>query len=250
MNESLFDYTLRLGDSALILGHRLSEWCGHGPILEVDMALTNIALDLVGQARTLLAYAGEVEGKNRTEDDLAYHRDVHEFRNFLLVEQPNGDFAVTIARQFFFDVYNYYFHVELVKSKDKRLSAIAEKSLKEVTYHLRYSSEWIIRLGDGTTESHERIQKAIDDLWMYTGELTRMNATDQTLLTDGIAVDLTQIKSLYDKKVEEILEQATLTRPDGEWMQKGGKEGRHSEHLGYILAEMQFLPRAYPDAKW
>ncbi|MFK7936933.1 MAG: 1,2-phenylacetyl-CoA epoxidase subunit PaaC [Saprospiraceae bacterium] len=250
IKEALFDYTLRLGDSALILGHRLSEWCGHGPILEVDMALTNIALDLVGQARTLLAYAGEVEGKGRSEDDLAYHRDGHDFRNFLLVEQPNGDFAMTIARQFFYDVYNYYFHVALVKSTDKTLAAIAEKSLKEVTYHLRYSSEWIIRLGDGTEESHEKMQKAIDEIWMYTGELTTANAVDKELLAAGIAVDLEKIKPLYDQKVAEILAQATLIQPSNNWMQKGGKEGQHSEHLGFILAEMQFLPRAYPDAKW
>lgn len=250
MQNALFDYTLRLGDSALILGHRLSEWCGHGPILEVDMALTNIALDLVGQARTLLAYAGEVEGKGRSEDDLAYHRDVYDFRNFLLVEQPNGDFAVTIARQFFFDVYNYYFHLELVNSKDKQLAAIAEKSLKEVTYHLRYSSEWVIRLGDGTEESHQRMQKAIDDLWMYTGELTKMNAIDKVLLEAGIAFDLKKVEPLYYNKVADILAQATLKQPEKGWMQKGGKEGQHSEHLGYILAEMQFLPRAYPTAKW
>lgn len=250
MQDALFDYTLRLGDSALILGHRLSEWCGHGPILEVDMALTNIALDLVGQARTLLAYAGEIEGKGRSEDDLAYHRDGYDFRNFLLVEQPNGDFATTIARQFFYDVYNYYFHVELVKSKDERLAAVAEKSLKEVTYHLRYSSEWVIRLGDGTEESHQRMQTAVNDLWTYTGELTTMNATDKALVGSGIAVDLEKIQPAYAQKVSEILTQATLQKPVDEWMQRGGKEGQHSEYLGYILAEMQFLPRAYPTAKW
>lgn len=250
MQEALFDYTLRLGDNALILGHRLSEWCGHGPILEVDMALTNIALDLVGQARTWLAYAADIEGKGRTEDDLAYHRDGFDFRNVLLVEQPNGDFAVTIVRQFLYDVYNYYFHLELVNSKDKQFAAVAEKSLKEVTYHLRYSSEWMIRLGDGTAESHQRIQTALNDLWMYSGELLVMNETDKVLVEAGIAVDLNKIKPLYDQKVAEILAQATLEKPAQTWMQKGGKEGQHSEHLGYILAEMQFLPRAYPNAKW
>lgn len=250
LQNALFDYTLRLGDNALILGHRLSQWCGHGPILEVDMALTNIALDLVGQARTWLAYAAKVENRDRTEDDLAYHRDGFDFRNVLLVEQPNGDFAVTMVRQFLYDVYNYYFHLELVDSKDAHLAAVAEKSLKEVTYHLRYSSEWMIRLGDGTAESHQRVQTALDDLWMYSGELTAMNATDRILVEAGIAVDLEKIKPLYKQKVAEILAQATLQQPTQTWMQKGGKEGQHSEHLGYILAEMQFLPRAYPGAEW
>ncbi|MEM9823401.1 MAG: 1,2-phenylacetyl-CoA epoxidase subunit PaaC, partial [Bacteroidota bacterium] len=188
--EALFIYTLRLADNALINGQRLSEWCGHGPILEQDMALTNIALDFMGQARSLFQYAAEVEGKGRTEDDLAFLRDVWDFRNVLLLEQPNGDFAHTVCRQFLFDVYNYYFYVELKKSKDQQLAAIAEKSLKEVTYHLRWSSEWMIRLGDGTELSHDKIQKALDKLWAFTGELMTTYETDQIVIDAGIAVDL------------------------------------------------------------
>ncbi len=249
MQASLL-YLLQMGDNALILSHRLGEWCGHGPVLEQDIALTNIALDLLGQARMWLSYAGEVEGAGRTEDDLAYLRDAHQFRNVLLVEQPNGDWAHTIVRQFFFDAYHYYCYQALLQSRDERVAAIAEKALKEVTYHLRYSSEWTIRLGDGTEESHRRMQAAVDDLWMFTGELTTPNEVEREAAAAGIGPDLGQVKALWDAKVHEVLEEATLAIPTNNWMQSGGKDGRHTEHLGYILAEMQFLQRAYPGLQW
>ncbi len=248
--QASFPYLLQLGDNALILAQRLSEWCGHGPVLEQDIALTNIALDLLGQARLLLTYAGEVEGKGRSEDDLAYFRDAHQFRNVLLVEQPNGDWAHTIVRQLFFDAYHYYECQFLTRSCDERLAAIAEKALKEVTYHLRYSSEWTVRLGDGTEESHHRMQVAVDDLWMFTGELTTPNTVELEAAENGVGPDLSQIKPLWEAKVREVLTEATLTIPNQTWMQRGGKDGRHTEHLGYILAEMQFLQRAYPGLQW
>ena len=250
IKNSLFEYLLRIGDSSLILGHRLSEWCGHGPILEEDIAMTNIALDLVGQARTILTYAGEVEGKGRTEDDLSYLRNERHFHNALLVEQPNGDFGCTMFRQFLYTAFSYLIFEELKKSKDTKLSAIAEKSLKEVTYHLRHSSEWLIRLGDGTEESHRRVQNAVDDLWMFTDDLFTMNDIDNTLLKEGIAIDLNQIKSKWKKIVADVFSKAKLTIPQNVFMITGSREGRHTEHLGYLLAEMQFLPRAYPGAKW
>ena len=249
-SSALYQYVLRMADNALIIGQRLSEWCGHGPILEQDMAMTNIALDFVGQARSLFQYAAELEGSGKTEDDLAFLRDVWDFKNFLLLEQPNGDFAHTICRQFLFDAYNYYFHLELKNSTDQQLAAIAEKSLKEVTYHLRWSSEWMIRLGDGTDLSHGKIQKALDHLWMYTGEMTTADELDQTLADQGIGVDLNKIKPLWNEKVNAILKEATLTRPEDAWMQSGGKQGKHSEQLGFILAEMQYLQRAYPGQQW
>lgn len=250
LKEAHFDYILRTGDNALILGQRLSEWSGHGPVLEQDIAITNIALDLMGQARSILKYAGEVEGKGRDEDQIAFLRDAWDFRNVLLVEQPNEDWAYTIVRQFLFDTYHYFFYTELTKSKDTHLAAIAEKSLKEVTYHLRYSSEWMIRLGDGTEESHKKMQTALDDLWMYTGELTEMNEVDKIMIAEGIGVDLGRMKPFYDQKVADILEEATLKIPENDWMQTGGKVGRHTEHLGYILADMQFMQRAYPNMQW
>lgn len=249
--EAKYQYLLRMGDNALILGHRLSEWCGHGPVLEQDIAITNIALDQVGQARSLLQYAARLEGKGRTEDELAYKRDVMEYRNALLVEQPNEDFAYTIVRQFLFDVFNHLLHQQLIQSQDEHLRAIAQKSLKEITYHLRYSSEWMIRLGDGTPESHQKIQDALNDLFIYTGELITPDEVDQMISEAGVGPDLTVLQEAYQKKVDEILEEATLKRPEVKYMQSGGKDGRmHSEHLGYILAELQFVQRAYPDSNW
>lgn len=249
--EALFQYTLRLGDSALILGHRMSEWCGHGPKLEQDIALINISLDLIGQARSYLTYAGEVEGKGRTEDDLAYFRTEREFRNALITEQDNGDWGATIVRSFYFDVFHYLFLNELTKSSDETLAAIAIKSLKEVTYHLRHSSEWVIRLGDGTEESHRRVQEPLEDLWTYTGELFEMDEVDRILIEAGIAPDLSELKEKWLNKVKEVTEEATLTLPTESFMQSGGKtKGIHTESLGYILCEMQYLPRTYPDAKW
>ncbi len=220
------------------------------PVLEQDIALINIALDLVGQAKSFLEYAAEVENKGQDADDLAYKRIERNFRNILLAEQPNEDFAFTIVRQFLFDAFQQPFYQQLTQSKDAQLAAIAAKSLKEVNYHLRFSSEWTIRLGDGTAESHQKMQTALDELWMFTGELFEMNETDAALIPEGIAIDLNQIKPIWDKKVSDILKEATLQQPADGWMQSGGKKGVHTENLGYILAEMQYLPRAYPDAKW
>jgi ring-1,2-phenylacetyl-CoA epoxidase subunit PaaC len=261
--QALINYTLHLADNALILGHRNSEWTGHGPILEQDIALSNIALDLIGQSRNLYQYAAEIINQNPssssftcpynracTEDDLAYLRDALDFKNCLLVEQPNGDWAKTILRQFFFSAYQYYFYKELINSTDPQLAAIAEKSFKETTYHLRWSSEWIIRLGDGTEESHQRMEKAIEDLWMYTGELFEASPYEIEGAQQGFAVDITSLKLLWNERVNMVFEEATLTVPDTEAKQSGGKEGVHSEQLGFILAEMQFLQRAYPNSTW
>lgn len=248
--NDLFQYLLRLGDNALILGQRLSEWCGHGPVLEQDIAITNIALDLIGQTRSWYQYAAEIEGKGRSEDDIAYFRDVDEFKNVLLVEQPNEDWAYTTVRQFLFDVFNFYLHQELSNSKDEQIAAIAQKSLKEITYHLRYSSEWVIRLGDGTEVSHEKMQTALDDLWMFSGELTEADELDRTMAKAGICADLEKIRPLISARMKAIFEEATLQIPANPWMQSGGKKGRHSEHLGYILADMQFLQRTYPNNEW
>ncbi|MFN0203630.1 MAG: 1,2-phenylacetyl-CoA epoxidase subunit PaaC [Bacteroidia bacterium] len=250
MNHHI-DYVLRLADNALILGQRLGEWCGHGPVLEQDIALTNISLDLIGQARSFYQYVAELDGQGKSEDDYAFLRDAWDFCNVLLVELPKGHFGTTIVRQFLYDAYSFYFYTALKNSSDTQLAAIAEKSLKEVNYHLRWSSEWVIRLGDGTAESHEKVQTALNDLWTYTGEMFMMNDTDKIMLDLGIGVDLEDVQALWQLKVKEVLTQATLTQPNPNmWMQRGGKEGKHSEHLGFILAEMQFLQRAYPNAKW
>lgn len=250
VQEALIDYLLRLGDNALILGQRLGEWCGHGPVLEQDIALSNTALDHLGQARYLLTLAGQREGKGRTEDDIAFLRDAWDFRNVLLVEQPNGDFAQTIARSFFYDAYNVPNFEELRSSTDEDLAAIADKSLKEARYHLKHSSEWVLRLGDGTEESHRRMQDAVDWLWPYTGELVMPNETDRILVNEGIAPDLAIIEAQWKASVTPILEEAGLTIPEKVYMQRGGKEGTHSEHLGHILSELQFMQRAYPNSKW
>lgn len=251
LNKSvMLEYLLRLGDNTLVLSQRLSEWCGHGPVLEQDIALTNIALDLLGQTRMYLSYAAEMEGLGHTEDDLAYFRDAHQFRNCLLVERPNGDWAQTIVRQFFFDVFNYYQLQALCQSTDQRLREIAEKALKEATYHLRFSSEWVIRLGDGTEVSHQKMQAAIETLWPFSGELCTPDELDTKMANQGIAPNLLEIKVLWDKKVSEVLQEATLVPPGNNWMQSGGKQGRHSEHLGFLLAEMQSLQRTYPGNVW
>ena len=245
------NYTLRLADNALILGHRLSEWCGHGPVLEQDIALANLALDQLGQARSLLQYAATLQGDGATEDTLAFFRNTNQFQNVLLVEQPNEDFAFTIARQFFFDAFNYFLYQKLKESNDPTLAAIAEKSLKEVTYHLRYSSEWMIRLGDGTEVSHQKIQTAVTELWSYSGELCKADDTDIEAWKQGFGVNLDEIRPLWQEKVSTILAQATLEVPPADaWMQSGGKQGRHSEYLGYLLAEMQSVQRAYPGLEW
>jgi ring-1,2-phenylacetyl-CoA epoxidase subunit PaaC len=245
-----FEYLLRLGDNALVLSHRLSEWCGHGPVLEEDLALTNVALDLIGQTQFWLGYAGELEGRGRDADALAYRRDVWDFRNVLLVEQPNGDYAQTIARQFYFDAWHLLVLSALTGSTDPRIAEIAAKALKEVKYHLDRSAMWVVTLGDGTDESRERMQRAIDDLWSYTGELFEVDAVESSLISDGVAADLPRLVEPWRAKVSDTLRQATLDMPESGWMQSGGKKGVHSENLGFILADMQFLQRAYPGATW
>lgn len=248
--NALQEYTLRLADNALILGQRLSEWCGHGPILEQDIALTNIALDQIGQARNLYQYAAKQIGGEANEDSLAFLRDAHEFRNLLLVEQPNGHWGDTLVRQFFFDTFNFFQYEFLRNSQDQQLAAIAGKAIKEITYHAQYSAEWIIRMGDGTDESHEKVQKSLNDLWMWAGEMFEMDPVHQEMMEKGIGPDYQVILDQWNAKVNEILDIATLKRPEGDWFQTGGKKGIHTENLGFILAEMQFLPRAYPESKW
>ena len=248
--STLFNYVLKLGDDSLILGHRLSEWCGHGPILEEDIAMTNIALDLVGQATTLLSYAGELEGNGRDADALAFLRFDREYRNLLLVEQPNGDFGMTMMRQFLFDAYRLPLLERLQKSKDATLAGIAEKSLKETKYHLKHSSEWVIRLGDGTDESHRRIQESVDTLWRYTDELFHLDEAEQELVSNGIIPSITEIREEWNSNVQRVFEEATLTIPTNNWKHSGGRSGMHSEHLGYILAELQYMQRAYPNMQW
>ncbi|MCI4668043.1 MAG: phenylacetate-CoA oxygenase subunit PaaC [Bacteroidia bacterium] len=250
MKERLFDYILQLGDNSLILGHRLSEWCGHGPILEVDMALTNISLDLIGQTRNYFQYAAKIEDKGRTEDDLAFLRTDRQYRNYLLVEQPNGDFAATIARQFYFDSFHLLFLQELVKSKDEQLAAIAAKSVKEVSYHLRFSSDWLIRLGDGTEESRTKMQEGVDDLWNFTAEFFLMNDLEKEMAAAGIGVDVQALEESYYAQIQEVFEAAKIQMPDYKPGQIGGKDGMHSEHLGHLLAEMQYMQRAYPGMEW
>ncbi|MBP6756816.1 MAG: phenylacetate-CoA oxygenase subunit PaaC [Bacteroidia bacterium] len=248
--EALFKYILRIGDTNLILGQRLSEWTGHGPFLEEDLALTNITLDITGAAKSLLEYAALVEGKGRTEDDLAFLRNDRQFFNVQITELPNGDYARTIARQVLIDCFDFYFYQELAKSKDETLAGIAQKSLKEVTYHLRHTSAWLERFGDGTEESHNKVQLALNELWRYTNELFEMNEVDETLIQEGIAVDLNLVKSKWEKHILELVEKSTLTIPENVFMQTGSRKGLHTEHLAFILAEMQALPRMYPDAKW
>lgn len=253
MNQAFIRYILHLADNGLIHGHRLSEWCGHAPILEVDIALSNMALDHIGVARSLYQYAAQLEGNEKTEDNYPYHRDVREFYNVLLLELPNGDFAETIARCFYFDAFQFHFYQALQKSKDPQLAAIAEKSLKEVTYHLRFSSEWVIRLGDGTEESKEKMQRAIYKYWDYTGEFFDSNSIEDKMISQEIAVDTEMIKSLWEKTIADTLQEATIAYPlhkEGAWFHKGGKDGIHTEHLGFLLAEMQYLQRSYPGASW
>ena len=250
MNQNKINYVLHLADNALILGHRLSEWCGHGPVLEQDMAMTNIALDFIGEARNFYQYAAELKADGSTEDTLAYLRDAHEFKNCLLVELPNGDFARTIARQFLYDSYHFYFLENLSDSTDERLAGIAAKSLKEATYHLRWSSDWVVRLGDGTEESHNRIQLAFNELWEFSGEFLTKTELENSVDLANISIDLNEIKNSIFEKRKAVFEEATLKMPTDAWMQKGGKQGRHTEHLGFLLAEMQFLQRAYPNSVW
>ena len=247
----LFEYLLRLGDDRLVLGHRLSEWCGHGPILEEDIALANIALDLIGHANSLLALAGEIEGQGRDADRLAYFRDAVAYRNALLVEVPNGDFAVTMVRQFLFDVYSVLLLDALSRCEHEGLAAIATKSLKEDKYHLRHSSEWVVRLGDGTEESHARAQTALDALWRFTGELFDHDAVDDAVAAEAfIAIDHDALHSLWLSMVKDVVQRATLTLPTEQAMRRGGRRGFHTESLGHMLATMQIVARSHPGASW
>ncbi len=246
----LFQLCLRMGDSALILGHRVSEWCGHAPILEEDIAMANTALDLIGQTQMWLGLAAEVEGQGRTADDLAYRRDAAEFCNLLLVERPNGDFGATLMRQFLFDAWHHEMLKALAASSDDRVVAIAQKAVREVAYHLERSADLVIRLGDGTDQSHRRMQKALDGHWTWAAEAFVADDTDAAIVQAGLMPDPASLRPAFDATVNEVLEAATLTRPDNDFAHQGGKSGRHTEHLGHILATMQFLPRAYPDAEW
>ena len=243
-------YTLRRADDALILGHRLSEWCGHAPMLEEDMALANMGLDLLGQARELYSYAAKIERAGNDEDKFAYLRDVRQYRNVLLVEQPNGDFAQTMVRQFFYAAFADLYWRAMTKSADSTLAAIAAKSEKESAYHLRHSSEWIIRLGDGTAESHARAQGAIDHLWAYTGEMFEADDSERGLIDAGVAIDAAGLHPQWLKIITDIVGEATLVLPKNDWMQRGGRSGRHSEHLGHLLSELQSMPRTFPGAAW
>ena len=248
--SALFEYLLRLGDSDLILSHRLSELVGHAPAIEEELAIGNTALDLLGQAQLWLNLAAEIANDGRDADKLVYLRDAGEYRNVLLVEQPNGDYAHTITRQFFFDAFHELLLSALSKSSNESIAAIAAKSLKEVNYHLRRSRDWVITLGDGSEESHQRMKAAIEDLWSYTGELFEMDAIDRDLIAQGVAVDLETLRAPWLQMVKNSFDEATLSTPQNDWAQRGGKRGVHSEHLGYLLAEMQFLQRAYPNATW
>ncbi|MEJ6792133.1 MAG: phenylacetate-CoA oxygenase subunit PaaC [Lacinutrix sp.] len=247
-NENLYNYILGIADNSLILGQRMGELCGHGPSLETDIACTNISLDLFGQVRSYFQYAGKISGDGRTEDDIAMLRKECEYRNVLLVEQPNTNFAYSIGRQFLFDVYHLAFLEQLQKSTDLTLSAIANKCIKEVSYHERFSSDWVKRLGDGTEESKAKMQEAINSLWTYTDELFHQTEADKAMVAEG--VDVTKLKDAYYKNVGELLEESTLETPESKWFQKGGKEGVHTEHLGYLLSDLQYMQRAYPNMEW
>lgn len=274
-SQFLFSYTLHLADNALILGQRNSEWCGHGPVLEQDIAITNISLDLIGQARNFYQYAAtlynnfsaevkkEIDhliprlwktyNRELQEDDLAFLRDEHQYLNLLITELPKGDWAQTILRQFFFSAFQFYQYQQLQKSADEHLAAIAEKSLKEATYHLRWSSEWVIRLGDGTEESNARINSALSELWMFTGELFKAASYELKGGKEGIGVDPAVIEEAWNKKIGDVFAEATLPSPGeglGVRLQQGGKQGKHTEHLGYLLTEMQYLQRSYPNSVW
>jgi ring-1,2-phenylacetyl-CoA epoxidase subunit PaaC len=250
VKTATFDLALALADDALVLAHRLSEWSGQAPTLEEDIALSNLGLDLIGQARAFYTYAAELEGQGRDEDDFAYFREAGAFRNCLLVEQPNGDFAVTVTRQFLFSAFMRDYYEALTRSMDQRLADVAGKAVKEMAYHVRHSGEWIVRLGDGTDESRGRMVAALEELWTYTGEMFAAQPTEATLVAAGIAPDRAALKANWDTLITRVFAQAKLSRPKDGYMQTGGRSGRHSEHLGHMLAEMQVLARAHPDAVW
>jgi ring-1,2-phenylacetyl-CoA epoxidase subunit PaaC len=250
MHPELHTYLLQLADNALILGHRNSEWCGHGPVLEQDIALTNISLDQIGQARYLYQYAADLQGDGATEDSLAYLRDVRDFRNLLILELPRGDWGFTVMRLFLVSQYQFLLYTQLQRSADERLAGIAAKAVKETTYHLRWSSEWVIRLGDGTAESRARIARSLDELWPYTGEMFQPSAAEDAMALAGIGPDLSSLRADWEQGVRNVFEEATLDMPPAGWQHAGGKSGNHTEHLGFILGEMQYLQRAYPGAEW
>ncbi len=250
-NQHLYNYILGIADNCLILGQRLGELCGHGPSLETDIAGTNMSLDLLGQVRSYYQYAAAVsENDEITEDTIAFLRLEREYKNVLLVEQPNTDFGYTITRQFLFDGYHLLFLKALENSTDETLAAIAKKSIKEVSYHWRFSSDWILRLGDGTAESKERVQEAIDELWMYTDELFHQTDSDVAMIAEGIGVDTLKFKDAYYRVIKDVLKEATLNIPENPYFHKGGKEGIHTEHMGYLLADMQYMQRTYPNMEW
>ena len=250
MKNNLYNYILGIADNSLILGQRLGQLCGHGPSLETDIACTNISLDLFGQVRSYFQYAAKIAGDQRTEDDIAMLRKERDYKNVLLVEQPNANFAFTIGRQFLFDVYHLAFLTELQNSNDFTLSVIAKKCVKEVSYHLRFSSDWVKRLGNGTSVSKEKMQEAINDLWTYTDELFYQTNADKEMVFEGVGVDVTKLKNNYYSHINKILLEATLEIPESKWFQTGGKEGIHTEHLGYLLSDLQYMQRTYPNMEW
>lgn len=250
MKEELFELLVRLGDDHLVLGHRVSEWCGHAPTLEEDLALPNIALDLIGQARSLYTYAGEIEGAGRDEDRIAYLRLEHDYHNLLLAERPNGDFAHTIARQLFFSVFMHAWWREAVRSTDETLAAIAAKAVKESAYHVRHAAEWTIRLGDGTGESARRMGDAVAALWPYTGEMFETDAVTDSLAAARVAPDPASIKPEWDRSIAEVFAEAFVEAPGETWQHTGGRKGRHGEDMGYLLADLQYMQRAYPGMTW
>lgn len=249
-NSDLYNYILRIADTSLIYGQRLSEWCGHGPVLEKDIALSNTALDYLGQATSLFKHLAQLEGKGRDEDQIAFLRDTVEYRNLLLTELPNGDYANTVARQYLFTQFYVLYLEKLTSSKDEFLAGFAAKSIKEVRYHLEHSRNWVLRMGDGTQESHERIQNAFNELWSYTGEMFQADELDQLMSAEGIAPDVSELRDEWHDVVSAVISEATLQMPVSGWSHSGSKSGKHTEHLGYILAEMQYLQRAFPGAKW
>lgn len=250
MNKNHYRYVLRLGDNALILGQRMTEWCGHSPFLEEDIAMANCALDHIGRARLLLSYAGEIEGVGRSEDDLAFIRSDREFENFLLCELPIGDYAFTMARQYLLDTYHYHLFTGLISSTDGTLSAIAHKAIKETTYHMNRSRDWVLRLGDGTEESHGRIQIALERMWNYTDELFEVDSVDVEMAAEAIAPDPELLQSRWQADITATLKKATLVVPEKKWSLSGGRDGLHTEAMGYLLSEMQYLQRAYPGLSW
>ena len=250
MNKNHYRYVLRLGDNALILGQRMTEWCGHSPLLEEDIAMANCALDHVGRARLLLSYAAELEGEGRSEDDLAFVRSDREFENFLLCELPIGDYAFTMARQYLLDTYHYYLFTELVSSSDETLSAIAQKAIKETTYHMDRSRDWVLRLGDGTEESHERMQVALEGMWNYTEELFERDSVDVQMIAEAIGPDPERLHSKWQADINATIKKATLRVPEKKWSLSGGRNGLHTEAMGHLLSEMQHLQRTYPGLSW